>query len=343
MKKIKILGLILITMVLSGCNQGGANERFTDEFTTFDTFVSVQVFTRNEGEARVYLEQARNLFDHYHRLFDAFQGYDGINNVYTINQNAGVAPVSVDPTLFEAIERSVALYNQGLTKTNITLRPITVLYAERYNAYADGATNIENPTQEELDAANKCVGMDNIVLDASRHTVFLKNECNEIDLGAIAKGFVTDLIARRLEEDGLVHGLINAGGNVAAIGNHPDNRPFNIGIANPDDPTAHNITIRIESTNVVTSGDYQRYYMVDGVRMHHLIDPDTLKPGRYNRSVTIIHPDGLFADYVSTDTFLLPYEQIHALSQQLNFSYIVIQADGTVHVSEDIQDAVEIE
>jgi len=342
MKKISLLIVSIFVLFTSGCGST-QRERFTSEFTTFDTFVSVAVFTRNEAEANVYLEQARSLFDNFHRMFDAFEGYEGINNVYTINENAGVAPVSVDPVLFEAIQRSVELYNQGVTKTNITLRPVTKLYAERYNAYAAGDLNVTNPTQEQLDAARACVGMENIVLDPSRHTVFLKNECNEIDLGAVAKGFVTGLIAERLREDGLQHGLINAGGNVAAIGNHPEGRPFVIGIANPEDPGTHNIRVNIENTNVVTSGDYQRYYMVDGVRMHHLIDPDTLLPGRFNRSVTVIHPDGFLADYLSTDAFLLPFDQIQELAQRFNFEYIVIDANNEVHVSEGIKNEVTIE
>jgi len=342
MKKFTLVVAMLLTMLLQGCSSN--LERFTSTFTSFDTVVDLTVFTRNQSDANVYIEQTRTMFDHLHKLFDAFQPADGFNNVYTINQNAGIAPVSVEPELFSLIQRSVQLYNQGLTKTNISLAPVTRLYTERYNAWQEGNDNITMPTQQQLDQANACVGMDNIVLDEHRHTVFLKNECNRIDVGAVAKGYATGLIADALRENGLEHAVINAGGNVAVINAHPDNRKFIIGIADPDNPADQanpRAIVHVENTNMVTSGDYNRYFMYNGQRMHHLIDPDTLLPGRVNRSVTVIHPDGLLADYISTDAFLLPVDEIEALRQRFNFEYIVISADGTMHISEGIKDEVE--
>ncbi|NLC42479.1 MAG: FAD:protein FMN transferase, partial [Erysipelothrix sp.] len=141
-------------------------------------------------------------------------------------------------------------------------------------------------------------------------TVFLTKEGASLDLGAVAKGWVTEQVALDLEEAGLTHGALNAGGNVRTINNKPDG-PWRIGVARPSTLNSSSVdTITLDgSISMVTSGDYQRYYTdADGNMLHHLIDPVTLMPANHFRSVTIVTPDSGVADLFSTIFFLHDYE-----------------------------------
>ena len=146
--------------------------------------------------------------------------------------------------------------------------------------------------------------------------------------------------ASRARSAGMDSGLINAGGNVCCIGAPKDSRhQFGIGIQNPDQTVEDPLfdTIRVSDISVVTSGDYQRYYVVDGVRYHHILDPTTAMPaGRY-RSVTVLHSDSSIADMLSTALFILPYEEGLALAQSFDAEALWILPDLTCEATDGYQ------
>ena len=146
-------------------------------------------------------------------------------------------------------------------------------------------------------------------------------------MGAVAKGYATELIGEELRASGLETALISAGGNVKIIGSAPEaeRNSFGIGLQNPEAITGDSAAednmkdiIYTNDTSVVTSGDYQRYYIVNGKHYHHLIDPDTLMPADHFRSVTIVTKDSGLADFLSTTAFCLPYEKGRALIESLD-------------------------
>lgn len=340
MKKLQILITSLVVMILCGCST--QESKFSESFLSFDTYIDVTVYANKEADANVYIEEAKELYENYNKLFNSFQSYEGINNVKTINDNAGSKPVIVDKDLYELIKKAKTYYNSGLKKNNIALAPVTIEYTNRYNAYEAGK-KVSNPSTKVLKEKAKCVNVNNIILDDVKRSVFLKDKCNRLDVGATAKGYATGLVAQKLKDDGLQHGLINAGGNVVAINDKPDGSDYVIGVANPADPSTYNIKVSIKDTNVVTSGDYQRYYKVDGKVMHHLVDPDTLEPGRLHRSVTIVTPDGFDADYFSTEAFLSKESRIKELAKKYKFGYIIVDKDNKITVSDDLKNAVKVE
>jgi thiamine biosynthesis lipoprotein len=144
-----------------------------------------------------------------------------------------------------------------------------------------------------------------------------------------------------LRDEGLEHAIINAGGNVALVGDRVGD-DFRVGIANPDDPTTARVIFAGSDINVVTSGDYQRFYTINGVRYSHIINPETLRPADMYRSITIIAEDGFVADFFSTECFMLEIEQIKQLAAEFDFEFIIIDNNHEVIVSEGIQDVVEI-
>ena len=129
-----------------------------------------------------------------------------------------------------------------------------------------------------------------------------------IDVGAIAKGYATEQVAKFLEEQGITGYVLNVGGNIRAVGSKDDGNPWTVGIENPmsEDYFAY---LEIKGMSVVTSGSYQRYYYVDGKKYHHIIHPDTLMPSEGFLSVSVICRDSGLGDALSTALFCMPQDE----------------------------------
>src|SRR5699024_2131025 len=214
--------------------------------------------------------------------------YEGINNILTINKQAGKAPVQVEPDLLNLVAESKKWYEEYSPLTDITIGPVAKIWHDYRNEYEQGvdvtepgeevetSTETKLPEMDELKAAAKYMGMDKVAIDENASTVYLEEEGMALDVGAVAKGFAAELVAKELEASGIHSGIVNADGNTRVIGSPIDGRDsIIIGLQNPmvfDDPTQDNLlaTIKVNNKSVVTSGDYQRYYMVDGKRYHHI-------------------------------------------------------------------------
>ena len=171
-------------------------------------------------------------------------------------------------------------------------------------------------------------------------TVYFVDPDMKLDVGAVAKGYATEIVARTLLSGDMNSFIISAGGNVR-LGNPPlDGRKgWGVGIQDPDGAVfgLSDIveTLFLANASVVTSGDYQRFYTVDGVNYHHLIDPDTLMPGTHFRSVSVITEDSGFADMLSTAAFLMPYEESRAFIESLDgVEAIWLFPDGTKEMTD---------
>ncbi|MDR1782621.1 MAG: FAD:protein FMN transferase [Bacilli bacterium] len=334
----KIISILLLLILITGCSS--KNEKFDDSFLSFDTYIEFTAYTKDKETFDKYDKIVQDKFTYYDQLFDAYNNYKNVNNVKTINDNAGKKAVVVDQDLYYLIKESVNYYHNADKKNNIMLSPVINQYKIQQNNYENNKP-VTNPSMSYLKELNKCTSMSNIQLNDKDHSIYLKEKCAQMDVGSVAKGYATDLIAEYVKKQGLSSGIINAGGNVSLIGSK-NNKPFVIGIANPDDPNTYILTIDSENTNIVTSGDYQRYYMINGKRMNHIIDPDTLLPADVNRSVTIITDDGLKADYFSTECFMLDKEKIAKLAKKFNFEYIIIDKNEKITISDGIKDEVKI-
>ena len=197
------------------------------------------------------------------------------------------------------------------------------------------------PPMEELQSAAAHMKMEDIIVDKENSTVYLADPEMSLNVGAVAKGYATEIVAREIKAAGLQSAIISAGGNVRTIGKPLDGvrERWGIGIQNPDRLTVtaeENLldTVFIEEASVVSSGDYQRYYMVDGKRIHHLIDPKTLMPADYYRAVTIVTKDSGLADFLSTVVFIQPFEQSYAFVESMEGTEALwVLKDGTVKLS----------
>ena len=204
-------------------------------------------------------------------------------------------------------------------------------YREQYI----GTTEGKLPPMEQLEAAARHTDIGNLVIDREAGTVYLTDPEASLDLGAVAKGYATERIAQQLYADGFTSFAMSSGGNIRVMDAPADGSKsaWVIGIQDPaaamesgkyaDSVIANNIS-------VVTSGDYQRYYMVDDVKVHHIVDGKTLMPANRFSSVTIVCEDSGLADMLSTALFILPMEEGRALAEQYGAQAMWIDPAGTV-------------
>ncbi|PNU21809.1 hypothetical protein C2E25_00850 [Geothermobacter hydrogeniphilus] len=192
-------------------------------------------------------------------------------------------------------------------------------------------------TAAELRKALRQCGVDKLRIEGNR--VIKLAPKLEIDFGGIAKGYAVDRAGAVLRRAGIRHASINAGGDLLLIGDRRG-RPWRIGVQDPRKPGAVLAVIAAADEAVVTSGDYERFFEVDGVRYHHLFDPATGRPSRRSRSVTVVASDAATADALATAAFILGPEAGSRLLRQQGVEGILIGADGTPLVTPGLKDRV---
>jgi len=325
---------------------GVVYERYRGNFfDTFDTVVSVVGYTETEEEFVNYMGKIEARFIELHKLYDIYKNYEGINNVKTINDKAGIEPVKVDKEIIDLILFCKEWYGKSYGKTNISMGPVLKIWHEYREEGEYDPFNAKLPPMDELQAAAQHIDINKVIVDTENSTVYLEDKAMSLDVGAVAKGFATELVAQEIMADGFTSGMISAGGNVRAFDKPLDNQRerWGVGIQDPDKIAIlaeENLldTIFLNNASVVSSGDYQRYYIVDGELIHHLINPDTLMPGNYYRAVTVVTEDSGLADYLSTVVFMLPYEQSRQFVESLgNVEALWIMPDNTIEVTDGMK------
>ncbi len=335
--------LLACVVLLAGCSGQAqpAYEKYrTQFFDTFDTLTQLVAYTQTQEEFDRYATLCHNEFLALHKLYDRFNNYEGINNIKTINDNAGIAPVQVDDRIFDLLEEAIRWYTETDGKVDVSLGPVTAIWQDYTERYSGDTAEAKLPDPATLQKAADPCDISKIELDKENGTVFLPEPGMQLDVGGVAKGYATELVALRLEAAGLSSFLLSAGGNVRAGGAPLDGirAKWGVGIQNPDSAiTADDSlldTAFVEHSSVVTSGDYQRYYLYEGRRMHHIIDPDTLYPGENFRAISIIYPDSGMADMLSTALFLLDYDKGLALAQRIGAEVLWVLPDGELRATE---------
>lgn len=314
MKK-RIFCLLLVCVLLTGCVIPGtqAQKKYTATFLNlFDTVTTIVGFAESE---EAFQKKAQAVHDEllvYHRLFDIYNTYDGVVNLKTVNDAAGKEPVQVDGKIIALLKSCKEYYDLTGGKVNVAMGSVLQLWHEARSDGYDDPANAYLPDRAALEEAAKHTNIDNVIIDEVASTVQITDSALRLDVGAVAKGWAVQQVAKSAPK-GL---LISVGGNVCPTGpKDASGTPWVVGITNPDGGDYLH-TVYTADFSVVTSGDYQRAYAVDGKLYHHIIDPNTLYPSEYWRSVTILCADSGLADALSTALFLLPLEEGQALLQK---------------------------
>lgn len=302
---------------------GEASEYVESQFL-MDTYVSIRAVGPGSREA------VGAAFDEMRRIEALTSRFVATSDVSRINQAAGGDPVQVSDETFTVLEKAQECSELSGGAFDATIGPVV-------DAWGFGTDNPHVPDPPVLARALSFVNWRALELNPDGKTVRLVSPAMSIDLGGIAKGYAADRAAAVLRGRGIRHALIDAGGDIVAVGARPDGKPWRIGIRDPrGESPADTIgpVIDVEDGAVVTSGDYERFFVANGERYHHIFDPATGRPAKLARSATVIAKDSCDADMLSTAVFVLgPADGVRLVERLDGISAMVVGADGDLSFS----------
>ncbi|MDT3777673.1 FAD:protein FMN transferase [Nitrospira sp. MA-1] len=269
--------------------------------------------------------------DEIRRLEELLSTWIPTSELSKVNAAAGRESIQVSQETFEVLTRSLEMAQLTQGGFNIAVGPAV----KAWNASGEGHV----PPQEDLVALRPQIDLSQIQLDKKKRTVWLKLAGMQVDVGGIGKGYAADLAARVMQAAGATAGVVALSGDIKTFGRMPDQQRFVFGIQHPRKEQGEVLgRIELEDEAVSTAGDYQRYFMKDGVRYHHILDPATLLPARGCQSVTVIAKDGVMADGLDTGIFVMGPKKGMALIESLpDVEGVIVDQEGTVLVSSGLK------
>lgn len=352
MKERKKIAALLAAGVLcmtaaSGCTPKKEPElvRYDAQFLgLFDTVTSIVGYAEDKETFTAYARELHDELEIYHQLYDIYNDYDGMNNIKTVNDNAGIQPVKVDGRILDLLEEAVEMYDKTGGRVNVAMGSVLSLWHEYREEGINDPEHAKLPPMEELKAAAEHADIGKMKIDREASTVYLEDADMSLDVGAVGKGYAVEMVCRKLKEDGLERALVSVGGNVRGIGTKPGEEKWTVGIQNPDLSSSEKYLHRlaIADMSLVTSGTYQRYYTVDGEEYHHIIHPDLLMPWDEYASVSILCPDSGLADALSTAVFNMELDEGMTFVEGLeDVEAMWLKEDGTEYYSSGFEAYIE--
>ncbi len=344
-----VLLVILILGLSTGCSkssqtaQENANNGKTEPkgktyFSFFDTVSYVYSYAGDSNERFDELTSGiSDILDKYHKLFDIYHEYSGMNNLCTVNKKAGGEPVKVDCEIIEFL-----LFCKEVCSSTDCM--VDVMMGSVLSIWHDArSSNTEYlPKQSILDEASKYAGFDFIEIDEENSTVRITDSKASLDVGAVGKGYATEKAAQWLEEQGASSYVLNIGGNVRIVGSKPSGEGWITGIRDPKNPTSRfALKLMLSDTSCVTSGEYERFFTVNGKKYSHIIDPTTLWPAEYFASLSVITKDSGYADALSTALYCMDYEKgLELVSSLDGVECVWIFHNGEVKYTPNLEDLI---
>ena len=329
--------IILHTAILCSCSK---TEKFTkSSFDYFDTVTTVIGYSEDKEEFDEVTSLVFNELREYHKLYDIYKRYDGINNLATVNAkvNGEHSAVEVDKKIIDMLLHAKEAYYLTDGYVNVAMGSVLSLWHDHRTIGIDDPSVATLPDAMALAEAARHTSIESVVIDEEDSTVLITDPDVTLDVGAIAKGYAVEMIARELEERDITGYVLNVGGNVRTIGERGDGEAWTIGVENPLDSGSGDYVayLAFKGESLVTSGSYQRYYVVGGVRYHHRIDKDTLMPAdKGYASVSVITKNSALGDALSTALFCMGRDEGLALIESLeDVEAMWVSADGEKYYS----------
>lgn len=270
------------------------------------------------------------------RLEELWSTWIPTSEVSRVNAAAGTRPVRVSPETYEMIRRSLRIEKWTGGGFNVAVGPAV----DVWGFYDEPVI----PSDEELESVRSLIDPAQIQMDSRAQTIFLTRSGMQLDVGGIGKGYAADLATEAMRESGATAAVVALSGDIKTFGVMPDGEPFLFGIEHPRREGAVMATVTLENEAVSTAGDYHRYFLRDGVRYHHILNPATLRPARGCQSVTVVAAEGIMADGLDTGIFVMGPERGMALVESLpGVEAVIVAGDGTMHVSSGLRDRIRLE
>lgn len=312
--KMKKIVLILCILLLCGCSK---EQVFSHTFFSMDTMIQIKLYNISNKESKVVFDEIEKLYQKYDTLVNDYNEDSEIAIIR--NNNLEIATWKVSDEVYNLLKLGDMWYQKSNGLLNIQIGELTHLWHDFRE------TGIM-PNQQQID--NIQIKYNLQLLDNNQ----IVNNNPYLDLGAITKGYVTELASHLLEEKGITSYLINAGGNVKV--GKSNKGYFSIGIASPIEENKNIFIVKGENISVVTSGGYERFIEYNGKNYHHIIDPQTKYPAEYVKSVTVIGKDSGECDALSTILFLMNVEDGQQFIKKYDVDVIWFTLDNQIIKSE---------
>lgn len=303
-------------------------EKFSKSLKLMGNRFTITVVADDEDFGNKNIQAAITEIQRIEALFSTYQKHSQTN---LINDNAGIQPVMVDEEVFNLIQRSIHI-------SKITQGAFDISYGSiDKSLWNFDQTMTQLPSLETALKMVHLIDYNNIILDSEKQTVFLKEKGMRIGFGGIGKGYAAEMAKKILVKNQVKSGIINASGDLTAWGLQPNGKPWTIGIANPDAPANAFSFLEISDRAIATSGNYEKYVVINGKKYSHTIDPKTGLPISGIKSVTVIANNAEFADAMATPIAVMGIKNGLFLVNQLpNLYCIIIDDNNKIYTSKNI-------
>jgi thiamine biosynthesis lipoprotein len=331
--RIQTCFLTLLCCAFAGCagvSPGQKSAIVTRAQMQMGTLVKITAVARSESVAQA---AATAGFGEIHRLEELLSTWIPTSELSRVNTLAGVMPVSVSPETMTVVQGAIQVAEMTHGGFNIAIGPAV----DAWNVIEDRRI----PTEPELEALRPLIALMSVHVDAGERTVFLEKAGMRIDVGGIGKGYAADQAVIAMKKAGALAGIVALSGDIKTFGQLPGGKKFPVGIQHPRKEGEVLAFIDLEDEAISTAGDYERFFELDGVRYHHILDPRTLQPARSSQSVTVIAREGIWADGLDTGIFVMGAELGMQLVEALpDVEAIIVDHEGLVHVSSGLRDRI---
>lgn len=315
---------LVCALLLSGATTNASAEWHRQQGDIMGTRVTVELWHVDAGVAS---QCSDRVFDEMRRIDARMSSYRETSELSRINASAAQGAVAISAELQHLVRQSLHYSRISRGAFDITYASVGYRYDYRQR---------QQPSDEWVAQRLSAIDYRHIELDQER--IRFLDAGVRIDLGAIAKGYAVDRAIELLQQCGVSRAMVSAGGDSRIIGDR-DGREWIIGVKHPRDPSGIALRLPLSDTAVSTSGDYERFFIDDGERVHHIINPKTGRSADSSWSATVIGPDAMTTDALSTTIFILGAVEGLALIESLaGIDAIIIDSDGKVHYSSGFQD-----
>jgi len=290
-----LVTFILLSSFLANAGMSQEKAAYKRSLILMGTAFEITAVSDNEALAIKSIDAAIAEIQRIERLISS---WNSNSQTSVINKNAGIKPVSVDKELFDLITRSLKV-------SKLTEGAFDVSYAAVDKIWKFDGSMTKLPSDEDVRSSISLINFENILLNEDESTVFLKKEGMKIGFGGIGKGYAANKAMKLMKEMGITGGVVNASGDLITWGKQENGGDWRIGISDPKSPDNVMAWLVVGDMAVITSGNYEKFFMNKGKRYAHIIDPRTGYPTTGIKSVTIVCPDAELGDALATSVFVL--------------------------------------
>ena len=297
-----------------------------------DTVITITVVSDSKERAEKAID---NAFAELERLEKLSNFHSSESEISRINKNAGLSEVGVSPEILDLLNKAQYVSENTQGAFDVTIGPLISLYDFRKRIA---------PEESALKRKRALVNYRELMIDRNKSSVLLRKEGMLVDAGGIAKGYAADKTVEALKRNGIASAIVAVAGDIKTFGLKPDGKPWKIGIRRPrakDNEDDIMGSIELSDMAISTSGDYERFFIADGVRYHHLLSPQTGRPVRGCRSVTVIAKEGAFADAFATGVFVLGPEKGLKALEKMGFEGIIVDSRGDIRTTPGTRGKIE--